>query len=189
MNINDILFKVSLWTPRQALTYGAVATALYFFMAYDNGDGLEQNLNSVKQAVSIEEAKEQESELALKEVEIVKASLEALGQQYQILSRELPRELNTAQMIKILDTLATSSGVQIRSKAPQPTRKFDAIEEYPLSIEGKSDFKSLLYFVKRIVTEPMILRIRSGHFMRNDNNRDIQFRMEISSFRFVGEGS
>ncbi|MCX7674450.1 MAG: type 4a pilus biogenesis protein PilO [Bdellovibrionaceae bacterium] len=189
MNINDVLFKVSLWTPRQAFIYGAVLAAIYFFVGYDNGDSLLQNLNNLRQAVSLEESKEQESELALKEVEIVKASLEALGQQYQILSRELPRELSPSQIIKIVDTLAATSGVQIRSKAPQASRKMDAIEEYPLTIEGKSDFKSIMRFVKLLVTEPMILRIRSANFMRSELERDIQFKMEISSFRFIGEGT
>lgn len=184
MNQQELLVKLSSLSPRTAFIYGLVLSGLYWMILFDDGSGLKKQIEEVRQSLNAELAKEKESEMALKEVDIARASLEALAQQYLELSKQLPTEFNSTQVYRRLDSLAEKLKITIRSKEPQNPQQEAQIQEYPILIEGVGEFSAILAFVKNLTTQKMIFRLREIQLQKE---KSIRFRMKLSTFVFKNE--
>jgi Tfp pilus assembly protein PilO len=191
MNLNEVLIKLSSLS-RSMLVIASLGTTFFFYsFLYDDGTSLESNILTAKNDLQVEREKEKESDLALKEVEKVKGALEALTQQFNVVSSQLPRDFNMAEVIRIVDNVATKSELTIRGKEPKSLSKDKFIEMLPIQISADGHFNQVIQFLYYITAIERIFRVQSlnirseGDFQ--SKNTLIKIRMDLSSYRFVSE--
>jgi Tfp pilus assembly protein PilO len=168
----------------------AGVTFFYFSFIYDDGSALSAEINKARSELEVERGKEEESELALKEVDIVKSSLEALTQQFNLVSAQLPRELQMGEVIRTVDIMSRQSELIIRTKEPKPSVKEKGIEVLPIQITADGTFSQVVKFLHYLTAIERIFRIQSLNIRSDEdgqNNKVIKIRLDLASYRFVPE--
>lgn len=166
----------------------AFVSVAYYGSFYDNGSTIEKQIATLNQELAIEKEKEKESDLALKEIAMMKSSVEALKQQFTILSTQLPRTLQMAEVIRTVDTVSKATNFMIRSKEPKSSFTKDGVETLPIEVAGTSNYAQLTRFVHFISSLERIYKVQSLKISNADfqkNNEEVKVLLEVASYRYV----
>ncbi|MDW8190335.1 MAG: type 4a pilus biogenesis protein PilO [Pseudobdellovibrionaceae bacterium] len=187
--MNEFYIKVASLSKSAIFTILVASSLVYWGAFFDQGDSLKADINRLRRMIEEETNKEQKSDIALKEVDMVRSSLEALSQQLGLVSAQLPRDINMAEVIKTIDLISKESGLKITEKIPKELKKDQSIEILPLSIVAEGSYPQLVRFVYYVTSIERIYRIVSLKVNSDLNRPDksITANMEIASFRFVYE--
>jgi len=191
MNLDELLIKISSLSRSATLMLAAGVTFFYFSFLYDDGSVLITAINNAKAELELEREKEKESDLAIKEVDVVKNSLDALTQQFNVVSAQLPRELQMSEVIKTVDLVSKQSELTIRTKEPKPSIKEQGIEVLPIQIKADGTFGQIVKFLHYITAIERIFRVQSVNLSTEEDNRSgnrsIQIKLDVASYRFIPE--
>jgi Tfp pilus assembly protein PilO len=190
MNLEEFLIKVSSLSKPALLMFSAGVTLVYFSFFYDDGSTLKAAISRAQAELQAEREKEKESDLALKEIDTVKTYLEALTQQFNIVSAKLPRELQMAEVIRTVDIMSKQAELTIRTKEPRPLIKEQGIEVLPIQITADGSFSQIVRFLHYITATERIFRIQSLNLKADEDSRNskaIKIRLDVASYRFVPE--
>lgn len=174
------------------LMIAAFIGALFYSSMYDNGSSIEAQIATLNQELAVEREKEKESDLALKEIAMMKSSVAALNQQFSILSAQLPRTLQMAEVIRTVDTVSRATNFIIRSKEPKVSSTKDGVETLPIEISATASYAQMARFVHFISSLERIYKIQSLRISNQDfqkNNEESKVIMEVASFRFIPKDS
>ncbi len=194
--MNNLILKLSFFSRSQVLFYGMLITAFFYNFVYDDGTGLEFKIKQAKNEIKIEREKEIESDIALKEIVLVQNSLESLMQQFQIISAKLPREFQMSEIIKIVDKIAETSELSVRSKEPSAVIKSSLIETLPIVITGDGSFSQIVKFFHFASTIDRIFKIDSFTVNVNADKKSssssaaenlVSLKLNLNSYRFLEE--
>jgi len=191
MNLTEFFIKLSSLSRTSILVLSVGVTFLYYSLLYDDGSSLKEAISNAEKELALEREKEKESDFALKEVEIVRSSLEALTQQFNVVSAQLPRDLQMAEVIRIVDSISKLSEITIRTKEPKTTIKEQVIEVLPIQITADGTFSQLIKFLYYVTAIERIFRVQSLNIQSEEDgkakNATIRVRVDIASYRFVPE--
>lgn len=189
MNLTEFLIKVSSLSRSTLIILSVGVTFFYYSFLYDDGSSLKLAISNAEKEIALEREKEKESDYALKEVEIVKASLADLNQQFKLVSAQLPRDLQMAEVIRIVDNIAKLAELTIRTKEPKPTTKEQVIEVLPIQITADGTFSQLVKFLHYVTGIERIFRLQRLNIVSEDGgsakNSSIKIRIDIASYRFL----
>jgi|GEM_PF-1713754 len=193
--INNILIRLAVMTMQKVAIIGVALAVVYYFTMYNDGSAIETQTQKVQQDVQQEESKAREADAALKEVERVRAAVGALGEQFRVVSQALPSEVQMADIIRTVDTIAKTAGVSVKSKEPQPVANHDYYEEIPLKISMEGTFSEITMFLYYVSSLERVMRIKSFVISLPQNNSGLRsplspvghlnFDGQIESFRFI----
>ena len=91
--MDAIFMRLAGLSLQKTLLFGAVLGGLYYYMGFDDGAKIDEQIQKVQAEIQVQEAKEKESDAATKEVEKVRAAVGALSDQFKIVSQALPAEI------------------------------------------------------------------------------------------------
>jgi Tfp pilus assembly protein PilO len=154
-----LFLKLSQFNMQKIFIFGAMAGAFYYLTLFDDGAIIDANLNSTNQQIVEEEKKKQESEAALKEEEQIRALVKQLSEQYRVVSAQIPTEVQPFEILRIIDSMAETSGVSVRSKEPRKPEVKEIVEEIPIRIVAEGRFTELTLFLYNLVNTERISRL------------------------------
>jgi type IV pilus assembly protein PilO len=186
-------------SSQKMLIIAGLLGGIYYMTIFDDGSALETQLNQIKSEIAVEAEKVTRSEQAKKEVEEVRMQVGALGEQFKIVAQKIPPEVQMADVIRLVDGVAKSAGVSIKSKEPLPRLSKDYFEEIPLKITLEGSFSEITMYLFYISSLERIMRVRDfrldippGNSSQNSMNSFgglLRFEGEILSYRFLGDTS
>lgn len=195
--INNVLIRLAVMTMQKVAIIGVVMAVVYYLTMYNDGSAIETQIQGVQTEIQQAEAKAQQADAALKEVERVRAAVGALGEQFRVVSQALPSEVQMADIIRTIDTIAKTAGVSVKSKEPQPVVNHDYFEEIPLKISMEGTFSEITMFLYYVSSLERVMRVKSFLIslpQNNNSNRSaitpvghLNFEGQIESFRFIPE--
>jgi Tfp pilus assembly protein PilO len=159
--MNNLFMRLASFSSKQVLIFAVLAGVAYYFLLFDDGSLLSTKLAGVDTQLAAEKAKEAESDVALKEVASVQASVGALSEQFKTVSAELPADLQMAEIIRTVDKVAEATGLSVKSKEPKPTMDKDVIQVVPLHVLAEGNFNEITMFFYYLSTIERIVRVKS----------------------------
>lgn len=165
-------------------------TAGYYFMYYDNGQSIEENIKSVEDQLNIERAKKTDIEKKMKKEEEMRGNVMQLAANLELVKTKIPNEFNQIEILTIVNRVSQASGVKIAALKPgasKPQEKSETtgaelIEEVNFDIEMSGQFSSIVSFVEALSKETKIIKIRN--FVLEKSNADLT---QETMIKFTGE--
>lgn len=188
--IDKLLMRLAGLSTQKALIFGAILGAIYFFTMFDSGSAIEEQIQKVQSDIQTQEAKAKESDLAIKEVEKIRASVGALSEQFKVVSQALPSEVQMSDIIRAVDTMAKTSGISIKTKEPRPLIDHSYYEEIPLRITAEGSFAEVTMFLFHMASQERIMKVKS-FAVAQPSQQDksslgrLQFEGQVVAYRFV----
>jgi Tfp pilus assembly protein PilO len=181
---------------RQLFVLAAIITAFYYFTIFDDGTSINQQINNIQQQLTEEQKKVTDSDLAIKRVEQIRASLASLHEQFKLAAQQLPEEIKASEILKTVDTLAKSAGVNIKLKEPRDSRKEEIVETLPLHIKLQGTYSEVTMFLYYISIMERITRIMSFSLQPAPTTVGIKSKAgtlaldgEILSYRYIADAA
>jgi type IV pilus assembly protein PilO len=189
--VNNLLLRFAMMTSQRILVLGVVFGLLYYFMFFDGGEKQKKRLAELNQKIKVEQARLPESQAALKEVDLVRASVAALGEQFTRVSQQLPSNIQMSEIIRTVDDLARVTGVSIKAKEPKSNVPRDVVEEVPLRINLEGSYSQITLFLYQIARLERLMKVKdftiSAPRESVGENARLIFEGEVASFRLAGE--
>ena len=195
--IKGLIVRLSGIDKNKILMGAVLFTFLFWYLSSGGADALDAELISTKNALQEETRTQSESEKAIKERDLIRASLTTLGARFDTASKQLPSEIHNAEVLKFVSELAHSAGVNIRENEPKEPVRDDIIERIPLRVAGRGSFSEITNFFYYIASKEKIARVQK--FVINSEldkkedkspirgNVPLTFEAEVISYRFVGD--
>jgi type IV pilus assembly protein PilO len=186
--MNNFFLRMAALTPRKALFVGLILTGVWYFALYNDGSATQARLTIIEQDIQSEKAKEQESDLALKEIAAVQASLGSLSDQFKMVSAQLPTDIQMAEIIRTVDKVSVATGLTVKSKEPRTSVKQDLIEILPLRVSANGTFAEITSFFYYLSTIERIVRVKSFKMTSPNEFRKgqrLSLDADVVSYKFV----
>lgn len=186
--MNPYLLRISTLGTGKAFIIGLVVTLFYYQMAYEDGERYRKVIASAGAELSTELEKEKETDRALARKNQLEISYKALSEQFQMVTSQIPTDLDSAEVIRTVDTMAKTSGITIKSKEPRPSQKEDILEVYPIRVVAEGNYAEMTMFFYNLSVIDRVYRVRAFTFTAPEDRRArMTMDAEITSFKFVGE--
>jgi type IV pilus assembly protein PilO len=191
--INNFLIRLASFTFQKAMIFGLIAGAIFYFFLYDDGAVMEDEIAKIQVEITAQEKQSQEADAALKEVEQVRVAVGALSDQFKLVSAAIPADVQMADIIRAVDTVARASGVGIKLKEPREPVDKEFYEEIPLSVSIEGDFSQLTMFLYYLTSMERIMKIKNFSIslpMEQRSNASSGSKLvlngQLVSYRFIG---
>lgn len=192
--MSPFVARIAGLTTGKALVIGLILTGIYYGAAYDDGATYRRRISDSRKELEVEREKEKETDRALARRSQLEASYKALSEQFQIVSSQIPTDLDSAEVIRTVDTMAKTSGITIKTKEPKAAIREDILESYPIRVTAEGSFSEMTMFFFNLSTIERVYRVRAFTFEGPSERRRagtpanrMTMDAEITSFKFVGE--
>lgn len=109
--------KLAALTYGKSFLIGLAIGAFYFFVFYNDGSLIQNNINKGKTEIDKLTNEVKAIDAAVKDAERFNKAVEALGEEMQVIQKAIPAELTSTELMRIVSTEAKAVGVQINSLA------------------------------------------------------------------------
>lgn len=183
--------KLASFSIQSALMVALLVTGVYYLILFDDGSEIDAVMGKLKVQLVEQQKSEAESDLALAEIEQVRASFGALSEQFKIVSAQLPTTIEQSDILNTIDQLSKQSGVGVKTKEWRDARRDGSvIETLPMRIVAEATYPELYAFVGRISELERLLSIGNltiagPRSARQGNKSSIE--MELRVHRYIGD--
>lgn len=176
--------------PRMAIVALFVAAG-YFFMYYDNGEKIEEQIRAVEGDLALEKAKRTEIERRMKNEEQMRGNVMQLAANLELVKTKIPNEFNEIEISTIVNRVSASSQVKV-IMLKRSTNKVmpksavtgaELIEEVNFDIQMTGSFSAIVLFVEQLSKETKIIKIRNFTLQKANDDYTAQDML----IKFVGE--
>jgi type IV pilus assembly protein PilO len=187
--MNKVFERLAALTMQRVVILAVVASALYFYMMYDDGSSIEANIGKKNGEVAAEEAKKKDTDAALKQVKEMQQKLGLLSQQYQEISRRLPATLYSIDINKAIDGFARNAGVTVKEKKPGEVVKKEIVEEVPVQVVLDGTYAELAQFTFLVSRAERLTRVKNIVLTLKDKGQvgHLEFVADVVGYRSAPE--
>ena len=188
-----LIIAIAQLSAAKILLIALFLTAGYFFMYYDDGKKLSQNIVSLNSQIKTEEVKKKETEAIIKKEDEMQANLAALARDLQVVKAKIPNDLNDTEMNGLINRAAAISGISITALSRKAAVVNEAkavgsesVEEVVFSVTIQGAFNRLVKFVEHLANDEKIIKIRNFSIERNRTalaTPQITFYGEVIGFK------
>lgn len=177
----------------KVLIMGVLLTGFYWWALYDDGSSIDSQIATVNQQLIEEEKKKTETDAALKQVQEMKEKVGQLSLKYQEISRLLPRELGSSDIVKAIDDFARSAGVSVKSKkprdsTPQPGENVEkVVEEVSMDVVLEGTYGELAQFTHLVSSAERMARVQNITIAEQSGVRKLSFEGQVVGYRLAPE--
>lgn len=144
----------------QIAFFSVLIGALYYFIIYDDGSAINQEISELQEQIAQEETKRADTEKTLSEEARMKDALVILTQEYQSLSRKLPAALSSIDINRNIEAFARESGVSIKNRRPENIVRKEIIDEVPVVVGLEGGFAELAQFIYYVSAAERVTSLR-----------------------------
>ncbi|MBK9323848.1 MAG: type 4a pilus biogenesis protein PilO [Bdellovibrionaceae bacterium] len=189
--MNQLFEKLSGLSNSKALVLGMVLGALYYFMLYDDGSAQLAQIQTLNQQLSEAETKRKDTEATLQEESRMKDAIVKLSEQYAFISKKLPSELKSSEMIRSIDVVAKTSGVSVKLKKPGSIEKKAVVEELPIEVTLEGSYGQITQFIYYISNLERLTRVINFSLMSQSPDggieKGLRFDGHVVSYKLAPE--
>lgn len=187
--MNQIFERLSALTNGKAIIIGLVVGAIYYFMMYDDGASLEQQLGNVNSQIQEAETKKKDTEATLKEEARMKEAVGKLSEQYAFIAKKLPSELKSSDMVRGIDSVAKMAGVSVKLKKPGSVTKKEVVEELPVEVTLEGSYSQIAQFIYFTSNLERLTRVLNFSLIGQDDSKDrtLRFEGQVVSYKLAPE--
>lgn len=190
----------SLDTSRVAL--GAlVIGAIYYFLVFDDGTQITQNIQGLQAQLDVENTKRVETQKILKKEEQMKADVQVFAQKFEEIKANIPVEFTESELRSIVDQFSMENGLStIKTGRPQSFQQNDPnqpklVDQVRLSYTFQGSYSQIVNFIKQLTSYEKLIKIgdfslvlapQSGSETTTANKRrsyDLTFDVNIIGFK------
>lgn len=183
------------------LVLALFVTIAYYFMYFDDGSFLKEQIANVSNAAQEETNRRAGIEQTMKKEEEMRGNLLQLARNLEVVKSKIPNEFKDTQMSAIINEASTLSGVSVlelstnasMNQAPRPPpapgeaiRPEDLVEEVKFNITVSGSYEAFLKFLDALTKEDKVIKVRNFTIERNSTGVDddsIRFKGEIVGFK------
>jgi Tfp pilus assembly protein PilO len=173
-----------------------VVSVLYYFNIFGDfgkdATDLEAKIQSTQAELSKEKARLKETERIMKKAETLKGSVDSLNERFKIVSKQLPTKISTTEIMRVIDSLAKTSGVIVSEKEPGLPAKSGLLMQYPVRVSMRGGFSDLIMFIYYISNLEKVTRVSKFVISRPDTDlspsksSQINMNVTILGYEFIG---
>jgi len=187
--MNQFFEKISALTNGKALMIGLILGGLYYFMGYDDGAGIQAQIQVIAKQVNEAETKKKDTEATLAEEARMKDAVGKLSEQYAFISKKLPSELKSSEMVRGIDSVARQSGVSVKFKKPGTVAKKEVVEELPVDVTLEGSYSQIAQFIYYTSNLERLTRVLNFSVYAQDDSRErpLKFEGQVVSYKLAPE--
>lgn len=193
--IANLLMKLATFSYQKTMIIGLILAGVYFWVGYDDGSQINTKISEMDKQLEEQQRLSKQSDASLKEVELVRATVGELGEQFQTVSNALPRSIEYAEVTRIIDFISRKSGVSVKSRESKPEINRDYYAEVPLKVTLEGSYTELVYFLNLLGQTVRIMKVndftisipQTGGGKIAPNGR-LVLDGDIVSYKFVDKG-
>lgn len=170
--------KLLTYTIQQLAAFSVVAGMIYYFVLFNDGSSERASIASLDEQLRAEGEKKVETEKVLAEERRMRDAIGLLSQQYQDLSRRIPKKLDSIELNRNIDSFARNSGASIKSRRPEAMIQKEIIEEVPVSISLEGNFGELASFVYLVSSSERVSSMKSFVISSSEERRGARLRLD-----------
>lgn len=170
--------KLLTYTMQQLMAFSVVAGMIYYFVLFNDGSAERIQIETLNTQLAEEETKKIETEKVLAEERRMRDAIGLLSQQYQDLSRRIPKKLDSIELNRNIDSFARNSGVSIKSRRPESLVQKEIIEEVPVSIALEGGFGELATFVYLVSSSERVSSMKNFSITASEERRSAPLKLE-----------
>lgn len=186
--MDNVLIRLAALSIQKSLMIGLLLTGFWYFALFDDGSILQGRIGRAQAELTTEQAKEKESDRALKEISTLQEAIANLADQFKSVSERIPTNIQMSEIIRTVDKVSDATGLSLKSKEPKKSSKQDLIEVLPLTVTAEGSFAEITSFFYYISTLERVVRVRGFKMVGPTDlkkNRTIQMSGEIVSYKFI----
>lgn len=189
--MNQVFEKLAGLSNGRALIVGIVLGALYYFMLYDDGSALQAQIGGLNTQLVAAEAKQKDTEATLQEEARMKDTVGRLSEQYAFISKKLPSELKSSDMVRAIDSVAKTSGVSVKLKKPGILAKKEVVDELPVDVNLEGSYSQIAQFIYHTSNLERLTRILNFSIIAPNPEAGLQgplkFEGQVVSYKLASE--
>lgn len=187
--MNQLYEKLSLMTTGKALIIGLMVGSAYYFMMYDDGESLKQQIAVIDGQTREAEAKKKDTESTLQEEARMKDAVGKLSEQYALIAKKLPSELKSSEMIRGIDSVAKMAGVSVKMKKPGSVLTKEVVEELPVDVTLEGSYAQIAQFIYYTSNLERLTRVMNFTVTAQDENKEkpLRFEGQVVSYKLAPE--
>jgi Tfp pilus assembly protein PilO len=170
-----------------------MVTAGYYFMYYDNGEKVEEQIKQAETDLATEKAKRADIEKKMKKEEEMRGNVMQLAANLELVKTKIPNEFNEIEIAGVVNRVSAAAQVKILGlKRGAPLAKStvtgaELIDEVNFDIQMSGSFIAIVTFVEQLARETKIIKIRNfsmtGPSFEKTEDNTIQFTGEIVGYK------
>ncbi|MBC7421748.1 MAG: type 4a pilus biogenesis protein PilO [Bdellovibrio sp.] len=176
--------------------FALLITVAYYFMSFNNGSTIIEQVNAVKGQIGAEQARRTDIEKTMKKEEEMRGNVLQLARNLEVLKSKIPNDFKETEMSTIVNQASQSADVRIivlsRGSQTNTVKKMgtgaELIDEIVFDISAVGTFTQLIHFVELLSKEEKVIRTRNFSIEKNSSNVDdatIKFKGEIVGYKQV----
>jgi type IV pilus assembly protein PilO len=186
--MNRIFEKLASLTSAKAMILGLILAGVYYMTSYDNGETVEAQIQGLNKEIATAELKKKDTEATLKEEANMKEAVGKLSAQYAFISKKLPSDLKSAEMVRAIDTVATISGVSVKFKKPGTVIQKEVVEELPVDVTLEGTYGQIAKFIYHTSNLERLTRVLNFTVSGPDlKTRNLRFDGQVVSYKLAPE--
>lgn len=170
--------KLLTYTMQQLLAFSVVAGMIYYFVLFNDGSAERLQIATLDAQLAEEETKKVETEKVLAEERRMRDAIGLLSQQYQDLSRRIPKKLDSIELNRNIDSFARNSGASIKARRPENLVQKEIIEEVPVTISLEGGFSELATFVYLVSSSERVSSMKNFSITASEERRNAPLKLE-----------
>lgn len=187
--MNQLIEKLAMMTNGRAIIFGLMLVAAYYFMMYDDGSLLTQQIAVINSQMQEAETKKKDTEATLQEEARMKDAVGKLSEQYAFIAKKLPSELKSSEMIRAIDSVAKMAGVSVKMKKPGNVSKKEVVEELPVDVTLEGSYSQIVQFVYYTSNLERLTRVLNFSVVAQDDTKEkpLRFEGQVVSYKLAPE--
>ena len=181
-----LLFDFANFKLAQIIIFGSMLVGISYFTWFDNGKGLQSNIDSARTSITQVSSQIKAKE---KELEEIKAFEREIANQEEVVKKLLiyiPEILTFTDISALLIKEAKSSGVNIEDKQDELVQKEEGSDYRILNTKLKVSgaFSHVLSFLSKLTIQKRMLVVDRIEMNMDRENQSIKASMNVSAYRY-----
>lgn len=170
----------------------AVIGGLYFYLYFDMGTNLDNQLSSINSQISQEEVKKKETEALLKKEEILKNKSKQMIADVAELQKKVPQDQKHSDLIILVSNFAKQLNLKVVSATQGGRQKLDYFEKLDINIELSGKYNDLMMFATNVSNDDQVLKLEGIEFNRQNLNvaeSPLSLKAKLIGYKQISEDS
>lgn len=190
--MNQFLARLASINYQKILIGGVLLGVVYYIGFYDDGSSIDAQVVTTQGQIAEEEQRQVGADKTIKQADILRSEVAGLTEKYKEISTKLPTEVQMAEVLNLIDTMAAASGISVKGKEPRKGEQKKVLEEIPIRVMAEGGFSQLTLFLFNMMNSEHFSRVTGFSISRaagkSGAGKPLSMEVTISNYRYLGEG-
>ncbi|MFP5518668.1 MAG: type 4a pilus biogenesis protein PilO [Bdellovibrionia bacterium] len=186
--MNNFLEKLAYMDMQRAFGFSLILGVLYYFLLFNDGSTIDQNIQTLKGQIATEEVKKVQTEKAKAQEAQSQEQIAVLRENIRRVSSQMPTTLKGLDVNRVIDDSAVRVQLKVTAKKPGVNQEIQnaSAEEIPVDIEMQGTYSQFARFLVDIGSLDQITRVKTFKMRSVDEKRDpttLKIEATIAGYR------